>query len=129
MAEGNGNDPSRLDRIERLLDLVVQEMTDAQRRAGERMDLSDKRMDRFDEGMNQIRDVMALLANDHIAFRDDHKRLLIAQVVLDDRMKELAEQQTKTAKAVEEMAGAQKEMIEAHNDLIKIVDGIIRARP
>src|SRR5437764_3414993 len=122
MAEANGYDPSRLDRIERMLDLVVQEMTVAQRRAGERMA-------RFDEGMYQIREIMGLLANDHIEFREEHRRLLIAQVVLDDRMKELVEQQKKTAHAVEGLAEAQKVTEHSLNDLIKIVDGIIRARP
>jgi archaellum component FlaC len=118
MAEANGNSHSRLDRMERMLDLVIQDRAQAasdQRRADERMDLSDKRMERVETRMERISEIMALMANDHIAFRDEHKRLLTAQVVLDDRMKELAE--------------AQKVTEHALTDLIKIVDGIIRARP
>src|SRR5258708_35797397 len=126
MAEANETWQARLDRIERTMDIVAQEMTDAQRRA-------DERMERCETGLEHVREIMTLLAEDHVSFRDEHKRLLIAQVVLTYSMKELAEGQAEAraeARAQSrEAREAHKETRQALDDLINITDGIIRARP
>ncbi len=72
----NGHDPTRLDRLEGLVEVLV---------------------------------------NRHLEFEEEHKRLLIAQVVLTDRIDRLAELQTETA--------------ERMNVLVAIVDEVIRKRP
>jgi hypothetical protein len=81
--EPNGDGPNRLDRMERLVELLV---------------------------------------DDHVLFRDEHKRLLTAQVVLSDQMSKLSDQMSK-------LAEAQKHTDERLNDLIGVVDGMIRNRP
>jgi hypothetical protein len=71
----NGHDPTRLDRLEGLVEVLV---------------------------------------NRHLEFEEEHKRLLIAQVVLTDRIDRLAELQTETA--------------ERMNVLVAIVDEVVRNR-
>ncbi len=58
---------------------------------------------------------MELLITDHLAFNDEHKKLLIAQVVLTDRVDRLAQAQAHTEERL--------------NALIAIVDDLIRKRP
>jgi hypothetical protein len=79
----NGNSKSRLDRLEGLMELVIE---------------------------------------DHLKFRDEHKLLLTAQVVLTDRVDRLAV-------IVREMAEAPKQSDERLNALIAFVDESIRKRP
>ena len=72
----NGHDPDRLDRLEGLVEVLV---------------------------------------NRHLEFEEEHKSLLIAQVVLTDRMDRMAE--------------FQKHSDERLDALIAIVDEVIRNRP
>ncbi len=72
----NGHDPSRLDRLEGLVEVLL---------------------------------------NRHLEFEEEHKRLLIAQVVLTDRMDRMVE--------------FQKHSDERLDALIAIVDEVIRNRP
>ena len=65
---------------------------------------------------------MELLIDDHVKFQDEHKQLLIAQVVLTDRVDTLT-------KNVTALAEAQKHTDERLNALITIVDGLIHKRP
>jgi hypothetical protein len=88
MAEqSNGHDPTRLDRIEGLVEVLV---------------------------------------NRHFEFEEEHKKLLIAQVVLTDRLDKLA-------KTVDRMASAQEEskrdFDERLNALIAVVDGLVSKNP
>ena len=62
---------------------------------------------------------MALLIEDHVQFREEHKQLLTAQVVLTDRLDRF----------IKETAEAGKHTDERLNALITIVDGVIRKRP
>jgi CII-binding regulator of phage lambda lysogenization HflD len=88
--EPNGDGPNRLDRMERLVELLV---------------------------------------DDHVLFRDEHKRLLTAQVVLSDQMSKLSDQMSKLSDQMSKLAEAQKHTDERLNDLIGVVDGMIRNRP
>jgi hypothetical protein len=68
-----------------------------------------------DSRLDRLEGLMALLIEDHVQFREEHKHLLTAQVLLTGKMAELAE--------------AQKHTDERLNALITIVDGVIRKRP
>ena len=72
--------------------------------------------------LDRMERMLELLIADHVQFEDEHKRLLTAQVVLTDRLAQVAEAQR-------ELAEAQKQTREDLNALIAIVDGIIRNRP
>jgi hypothetical protein len=84
-------------------------------------------MDREQNGhsnprMDRLEHLMDLLITDHLAFTDEHKRLLTAQVLLTGTMRELAEAQKHADERV-------KELTERMNALITVVDGLIRNRP
>jgi len=66
--------------------------------------------------------LMELLIQDHLAFRDDLRQLLTAQVVLTDRVEKL------TA-SVQELRESQKDTDDRMNALIAVVDGIVRRIP
>ncbi len=66
---------------------------------------------------------MELLIDDHVKIVDEHKQLLIAQVVLTDRVDKLA--QTLDT-AVRELKDSQKHIDERMNALISVVDGVVR---
>lgn len=83
---------------------------------------SQSRLDRMERLMN-------LLIEDHVRFDDEHKRLLIAQVVLTDRVDKLAIQADKTFVALKELAESQKHTDERLNALISVVDDLVRGRP
>ncbi len=86
----NGHDPSRLDRLEGLVEVLV---------------------------------------NRHIEFEDEHKRLLTAQVVLQDQLQKLGERVDRLTERVDRLAESQLETSQKLNALIAIVDEIIRHRP
>jgi hypothetical protein len=79
----NGHDPTRLDRLEGLVEVLV---------------------------------------NRHLEFEEEYKRLLIAQVVLTDRIDRLTQR-------MDQMAEFQKHSDERLDALIAVVDEIIRRRP
>jgi len=72
--------------------------------------------------MDRLEKMMKLRIADHVAFSDEHKKLLNPQVVLTGKMDQL------TTK-MEELAEAQKHTEERLNALIVTVDGLIRDRP
>jgi hypothetical protein len=72
--------------------------------------------------MDRLERLMELLIDDHLKFQDEHKQLLVAQVVLTDRV-------DKNAKAIAELTEAQKHTDERLNALIAVVDGWIRKQP
>jgi hypothetical protein len=71
--------------------------------------------------LDRLEGLMALLIEDH-QFREEHKQLLTAQVLLTGKMAELTEAQ-------KQLTEAQKHTDERLNALITIVDGVIRKRP
>jgi len=72
--------------------------------------------------LDRLEGLMALLIEDHVQFREEHKQLLTAQVLLTGKMAELTEAQ-------KQLTEAQKHTDERLNALITIVDGVIRKRP
>jgi hypothetical protein len=58
----------------------------------------------------------------HVQFREEHKHLLTAQVLLTGKMAELAEAQ-------KQLTDAQRHTDERLNALVTIVDGVIRKPP
>jgi hypothetical protein len=66
--------------------------------------------------------LMELLIQDHLAFRDDLRQLLTAQVVLTERVDKLAA-------SVQELRESQKGTDEKMNALIGVVDDIVRRSP
>jgi DNA-binding protein H-NS len=76
--------------------------------------------------LDRIEHALELLIDDHIQFREEHKQLLTAQVVLTDRVDKLAQIVSEEQKSTAERF---KETDERLNALIKIVDGMIRNGP
>jgi hypothetical protein len=76
--------------------------------------------------LDRLEGLMALLIEDHVQFREEHKQLLTAQVVLTDRLDRFIKE---TAEAHKHLTEAQKHTDERLNALITIVDGVIRKRP
>ena len=71
--------------------------------------------------LDQLEKLMDLLITDHLAFTDEHKRLLTSQVILTDRLDKLAVN-------VSELTEAQKHTDERLNALIAIVHQLVRDR-
>jgi len=76
--------------------------------------------------LDRLEGLMALLIEDHVQCREEHKQLLTAQVVLTDRLDLFIKE---TAEAHKRLTEAQKHTDERLNALITIVDGVIRKRP
>jgi hypothetical protein len=72
--------------------------------------------------LDRIEKIVEVLANTQADLQQDVKILLRSQVVMSDSFERL------TAK-VTELAEAQRHTEERLNDLIKIVDGIVRRQP
>jgi len=79
---------------------------------------------------------MEVLVNRHIEFEDEHRRLLTAQVVLQDQLQKLVERVNlltervdRLTERVDRLAESQLETSQKLNALIAIVDEIIRHRP
>ncbi len=73
--------------------------------------------------------LMELLIQDHLAFRDDLRQLLTAQVALTERVDKLAQRVDELAKSVQELRESQKDTDERMNALIGVVDDIVRRSP
>jgi len=93
--------------------------------------------------LDRLEKLMDLLITDHLAFSDEHKRLLTAQVVLTDGldklaagMRELAEAQKDTDARLKELAertDARLKELAEHTDgqigvLVQMMDEFIRRR-
>lgn len=83
--------------------------------------------------LDRIERVMEFFAAEHEQFREEHRHLLTAQILLTDRLDKFART---TDKAIEQLTQSHKELAEAqkHTDqrmdaLIAVVDGIIRKPP
>ena len=72
--------------------------------------------------LDRLEGLVEVLMNGHIEFTTEHKRLLMAQVVLTDRLDLLTKQ-------VAELGEAEKHTDERMNALITVVDDIVRRRP
>jgi len=72
--------------------------------------------------LDRMERLMELLIQDHLAFRDEHRQLLTAQVVLTDRVDKLGQ---RVDKLVENSQRSDERM----DALIAVVDGIVRRQP
>jgi hypothetical protein len=79
--------------------------------------------------LDRIERALELIADDHILFREEHKRLLISQVVLTDNIGKLTTRVDKLAESVQELREAQKHTDERMDALISVVDGVVRRPP
>jgi hypothetical protein len=77
------------------------------------------RLDRIEQAIESLAD----------EFREEHKRLLTAQILLVDRMGELTERIDALAETTKELAEAQKGSEERLDALILTVDDLIRRLP
>ena len=79
--------------------------------------------------MDRLERLMELLIDDHVQFREEHKQLLTAQVVLTDRVDKLVIRMDRLTQTMTELAEAQKHTDERLNALIVVVDGWVRKSP
>jgi methyl-accepting chemotaxis protein len=100
--------------------------------------------------LDRMEGLMQLLIDDHLNFREEHKSLLTAQVLLTEnveklaattgdlvattgkltqRMDELAETMKEVAESQKELADVQKHTDRRMDALIAVVDGMIRKPP
>ncbi len=76
--------------------------------------------------MDRIEAIMATMAADHEQFRQEHKFLLRAQVVMQDTMERIAEKHERLTEKHERLAEAQRGTEEKLNVLLTTVDDWIR---
>jgi hypothetical protein len=69
--------------------------------------------------LERIERALELLIADHVQFREEHKQLLTAQVVLTDNMAKLAVAQKRAEEKIAELAEAQASLIHIVDDLIR----------
>jgi ribosomal protein L16 Arg81 hydroxylase len=98
--------------------------------------MSDETNGNKKDRLDRVEQLVEVLVNDHIQFRDEHRQLLKAQVLLYDSVQKLAESQTATdqrlatlAIAQTQLAGAQQHTDEKLAALINIADSLIRRPP
>ena len=76
--------------------------------------------------LDRLEGLMALLIDDHVQFREEHKLLLSAQVVLTERVDKLA---ITLDTAIKELSAAQRHTDQRLNALIAVVDDVVRRPP
>ena len=76
--------------------------------------------------LDQLEKLMDLLITDHLAFSDEHKKLLASQVLLTDGLERLKTRVDKLAESVQELTEAQKHTDERMSALIGVVDQLVR---
>ena len=73
------------------------------------------------------------IADEHVEFAAEHRRLLTAQVVLTDRLDKFIEVQAKSHaeldRKMQELTEKQSETTGKLNALIAVVDGVVRREP
>lgn len=79
--------------------------------------------------LDLIERALELFIADHEQFREEHKRLLTAQVLLGDRMDILAQTMQELARSQKELAEQQMHTDARMNGLIAVVDGLVRNPP
>ena len=72
--------------------------------------------------LDRLEEFTETLLQEHIAFAEEHKKLLTAQVVLNDQLQSLSALQ-------KDLAESQKHTDERLNALIAVVDDLVRKRP
>jgi CII-binding regulator of phage lambda lysogenization HflD len=76
--------------------------------------------------LTRLEEFVEVLANEHIQFAEEHKRLLTAQVVLTDRMDKLTDRMDKLTDRMDKLIQAQTHTEERMSVLIQMMDGWIK---
>jgi hypothetical protein len=79
--------------------------------------------------LDRIERVLELLVDDHVQFREEHKLLLTAQILLTEAQKRTEEAQKRTDEKLAALAVTVDEVTGKLNALIQVVDGIVRRPP
>jgi hypothetical protein len=69
--------------------------------------------------LTRLEEFVEVLANEHIQFAEEHKRLLTAQVVLTDRMDKLTDRMDKLAQAQTHTEERMSVLVQMMDDWIK----------
>jgi chromosome segregation ATPase len=119
MQQPNGNDSARLDRIERSIEALAATAAELFSQVAERQAEHEARM-------QELEAKHAARLNDHeetlLNHEEEHRRLLRAQVLIADDLRETAAAQRKTEQQLAETT-------EKLNGLIDVVDDFIRRQP
>ena len=76
--------------------------------------------------LTRLEEFVEVLANEHIQFAEEHKRLLTAQVVLTDRMDKLTDRMDKLTDRMDKLIQAQTHTEERMSVLIQMMDDWIK---
>lgn len=79
--------------------------------------------------LDRLEGLVEVLFNRHLEFEEEHKRLLTAQVVLNDQLQRLTDRVDRLDMRLDRIAEIQADSTQKLNALIAIVDEIIRKRP
>jgi len=79
--------------------------------------------------LDRIERVLELLVDDHVQFREEHKMLLTAQILLTEAQKRTDEALKRTDEKLAALAVTVDEVTGKLNALIQVVDGIVRRPP
>jgi hypothetical protein len=79
--------------------------------------------------LDRIERALELLIDDHVQFREDHKRLLTAQVVLAEAQARTEQKMQEAFRGIDELREQQKHTDARMDALIAVVDDLIRKRP
>ena len=79
--------------------------------------------------LDRIERALELLIDDHVQFREEHKMLLTAQVLLTEAQKRTEEAQKRTDEKLAALAVTADEVTANLNALIQVVDGLVRNPP
>jgi hypothetical protein len=78
--------------------------------------------------LDRIESLLERLVGDHLTFRDEHRALLTAQVLLTDRQVLLTDRMDRLTGTMQELAESQKHTDERMGILIHMMDEFIRTR-
>ena len=79
--------------------------------------------------LDRIERALELLVDDHVQFREEHKLLLTAQILLTEAQKRTDEALKRTDEKLAALAVTVDEVTGKLNALIQVVDGIVRRPP
>ena len=122
----SSNGESRLDRIERMLEFVSNDIVRMQAAQSKRDEENAEAFKQLQAGQRKTGENLQRFAEEfheqHQNFLQEHQLLLKAQVVLTDRV-------DRNAVSIQELREAQKHTDERLNALIAVVDGVVRRPP
>ena len=122
MPETNGHEPKRMDRLERMMGLFIQDHA------------------RFDEQHRKFQAEHQLLLDGFAKLHHSQNQLLTAQVILTDQVSKLTDRVDRVTERVDKLGGTVemlakstdagfRELREQMGALIHVVDDLVRRRP